>query len=200
MKKQLLITLSLILFGLSSWAQEQVNTFTALEIEGPLAVELEKGSDHQVTRVEHAGNVSWKVSDGVLKIKGEKDGKETPKIRIQVSQLDRMALAGAVILGSNDTFSAEDFDLAIDGQCIVGMQLEAGSINIAANSQSIVSLGGSSGQVDLSANNQSIVNLEELRCSSLNVNADNQSIVSYKNGEDVQINSRSNRQSIIQGG
>lgn len=194
---KILLLNMLLLLSVGLMAQSKVSSFTELEIDGPLIVELVVGEQPNVTVLKGESQVSWEVNGDALVIMARyRKNQDTPEVRVTVTQLEALETTGSVILNGSGVFASRRMDLTIGSQSIVELEVDAEDLDVVVESQSVLTLSGNADDLDLSLNTQSIVNAEDLKSGVINVRANHQSIANI-NSNGAKLTKEVSNQSMV---
>lgn len=175
--KNVLLTF-LTIYSFSLLAQDKLNDFTFVEIDGPIKVELIQSDESKVEVLEESGLVEWEINGTSLVVMAKyRDGHDTPSIRIHAKTLKQLHAFGQVIIESQGTFVNRRMNIQLSSQSIAKLDIDAEELDVKLKEQSILTLSGAADLVDIKAAQQSIVNAKALKCAKVDVDAQQQSII-----------------------
>lgn len=191
------ILILLIACSFSLFAQDNMNTFTYVEIDGPVKIELIQADEHKVEVLQESELVQWEINGKSLVVMAQyREDHDTPIVRIHVKELQKLHLFGQVALSSTGTFESKKMNIQLSSQSMADLQINTEELEIKLRQQSILKLTGTADQYAVEANQQSILNAKALESSIIEVVANQQSVVNIQQ-EGAKVSSRISNQSVL---
>jgi hypothetical protein len=159
------------------FAQNKTGTFTEIEIDGPVIIQLVAGTTNEVSVTKEADLVQWEINGDALVIMAQqRKYHDTPEVRITVAQLEALETTGSVIIKSEGVFANRKLELTITSQSIIDLEVDVETLIVRAKDQSVVNLSGAADDLQLKLNSQSIINAKSLKSGLIDVRARQQSV------------------------
>lgn len=186
-----------MLLSVAMFAQNKVGSFTEIEIDGPVIIQLVAGTTDEVTVTKEADLVHWEINGDALVIMAQqRQHHDTPEVRVTVAQLEALETTGSVIINSEGVFASRKLELTITSQSTIDLEVDTETLIVRARGQSIVNLSGAADDLQLKLDSQSIVNAKSLKSGLINVRAREQSVAKI-NGRGAKVTKEVSDQSMV---